>query len=143
MLILDIFRGHATEEVKKFLKSRNMEKVIIPGGLASMLQLLDVCINRLFKAVLKEQYTWWMATGEHEYTQTGKIKRRSVEQLCEWIREAWARISPALIEKSFKKLASPTSSMAWRMTIYGTVIPTTRAQWTTMTMKAVEKNTCK
>jgi hypothetical protein len=41
--------------------------------------------------------------GEHEFTPAGKIKRPDVEQLCEWITEAWACISPALIEKSFKK----------------------------------------
>jgi hypothetical protein len=44
-----------------------------------------------------------MAAGEHEFTPTGKINWPDVEQLCEWIGEAWARISPALIEKSFKK----------------------------------------
>jgi hypothetical protein len=33
----------------------------------------------------------------------GKIKRPDAEQLCAWITEALARISPALIEKSFKK----------------------------------------
>jgi hypothetical protein len=26
-----------------------------------------------------------------------------LSSFCEWIREAWARISPTLIEKSFKK----------------------------------------
>jgi hypothetical protein len=63
MLILDSFRGRATEEVKKFFKSRNIDQVIIPGGLTLMLQPLDVCINRLFKAAPKEQYTEWMAAG--------------------------------------------------------------------------------
>jgi hypothetical protein len=43
-----------------------------------------------------------MATGEHEFM-LRKIKRPDTEQLCEWIREAWACILPALIEKSFKK----------------------------------------
>jgi hypothetical protein len=57
MLILDSFHGHATEDVKKILKSRNTDQVIILGGLTSMLQPLDVCINWLFKAALKEQYT--------------------------------------------------------------------------------------
>jgi hypothetical protein len=56
-LILDSFHGDTTEEVKKIWKSRNTDQVIIPGGLTSMLQLLDVCIKRLFKAALKEQYT--------------------------------------------------------------------------------------
>jgi hypothetical protein len=55
------------------------------------------------KAALKEQYTRWIAAGEHEFPPTTKIKRPDIEQLCEWIRKAWARISPALIEKSFKK----------------------------------------
>jgi hypothetical protein len=57
MLILDSFHGHTTEEVKKILKSRNTDQVIIPGGLTMMLQPLDVCINWPFKATLKEQYT--------------------------------------------------------------------------------------
>jgi hypothetical protein len=96
MLILDSFHGHTTEEVKETLKSRNTDQVIIPGGLTSMLQLLDVCINRPFKVTLKEQYTQWMAAGEHEFMP-------DAEQLCEWIREACSLILPALIEKSFKK----------------------------------------
>jgi hypothetical protein len=68
-----------------------------------VLQPLDVCINQPFKFVLKEQYTQWMAAGEYEFTPTGRIKQPNVEQLCEWIRETWASISPTLIEKSFKK----------------------------------------
>jgi hypothetical protein len=108
-----------------------------------MLQLLDLCINQLFKAALKEQYTQWMAVREREFTPVGKIKRLDVEQLCEWIREAWACILPALIEKSLRSAASLTSLIAQMMTIYGTVIPTMQAQWTMMVMKAVEKNTCK
>jgi hypothetical protein len=82
MLILDSFRGHTIEEVKKMLKSRNADQIIIHGGL-TMLQPLDVCINRLFKAALKEQYTRWMAVGEHEFMPTGKIMWPDAEQLCE------------------------------------------------------------
>jgi hypothetical protein len=57
MPILDSFHGHTTEEERKILKSRNMDQAIIPGGLTSMLQPLDVCINWPFKDALKEQYT--------------------------------------------------------------------------------------
>jgi hypothetical protein len=45
MLILNSFHGHATEEVKEILKSKNTDQVIIPGGLTSMLQPLYVCVN--------------------------------------------------------------------------------------------------
>jgi hypothetical protein len=124
MLILDSFRGHTTEGVKKTLKSRNKDQVIIPAGLTSMLQPLDVCINWPFKAALKEQYTQWMAMGEHEFTPMGKIKRPDVEQLCEWIREAWASISPVLIENSFKKCGI-SNELDGMEDDYGTMIPTT------------------
>jgi hypothetical protein len=74
MLNLDSFHGHTTEEVKKILKSRNMDQVIIPGGLTSMSQPLDVCINWPFKAALKEQYTQWMAVVEHNSCQWEKSR---------------------------------------------------------------------
>jgi hypothetical protein len=53
---MDSFHGHTTEDAKKALKTKATDQVIIPGALTSMLQPLDVCINRAFKATQKEQY---------------------------------------------------------------------------------------
>lgn len=103
LLVLDSFRGHTTEEVKKILKKGNTDLAIIPGGLTSVLQPLHVCINRPFKAALKEMYTKWMAEDDHAYTPVGKIKRPDFGLICKWISDAWTRISPSLVEKSFKK----------------------------------------
>ena len=74
MLVLDSFRGHTMEEVKTLLKTGKTDLVVIPGGLTSMLQPLDVCINRPFKFALKQKYKEWMAGGNHQYTPTGKNK---------------------------------------------------------------------
>lgn len=46
MLILDAFRGHLTDEVKARIKDKTSDLVVIPGGLTSKLQSLDVCINK-------------------------------------------------------------------------------------------------
>jgi hypothetical protein len=47
MLILDSFLKQSTEDVKKILKSRNTDQVIIPGGLTSMLQPLTAgCVHK-------------------------------------------------------------------------------------------------
>jgi hypothetical protein len=54
-----------------------------------------------------------MAAGKHEFTPTRKMKRQDIKQLCEWIREAWACISPALIEKSFKKRGISLLQARW------------------------------
>jgi hypothetical protein len=44
-----------------------------------------------------------MAESEHLYTPSGKVKWPELEMVCERIKTAWARISPELIVKSFKK----------------------------------------
>jgi hypothetical protein len=56
MLSLDSFHEYVTEEVKISIISRDMDQVVIPGGLTLMLPRLEVCINWLFKAMLKVQY---------------------------------------------------------------------------------------
>lgn len=65
-------RGHLTNDAKNRLRGSKTEQVCIPGGMTSLLQPLDVCINRPFKAHLKRFYIQWMATVVHETTPTGR-----------------------------------------------------------------------
>jgi hypothetical protein len=48
MLVLDAFKGHLTENVKTVAASNllNIDLVIIPGGMTSQLQVLDVVVNK-------------------------------------------------------------------------------------------------
>lgn len=103
MLVMDSFRGHLTDDVKKVLSETKTEQVIIPGGMTSMLQPLDVCINKPFKCQLKKMYTQWMSTAPHELTPTGRLRRPSLTLICSWIIKAWDSIPEDLIKKSFKK----------------------------------------
>ena len=43
LLVFDSFEAHKTEQVKQSLKS---DLSVIPGGLTSVLQPLDVCLNK-------------------------------------------------------------------------------------------------
>lgn len=103
MLVLDSFRGHMTDDVKKKLQEGKTEQVCIPGGMTSLLQPLDVCINRPFKAHLKHFYLEWMATTVHETTPTGRLKKPTLTLICDWILAAWNLIPNDLVAKSFKK----------------------------------------
>lgn len=103
LLVLDSFRGHLGENVRRELQELRTEIAIIPGGLTSVLQPLDVSVNKPFKDSVRRLYTDWMAQGGHTLTPTGKIKRPSVELVCSWVLEAWRSLPDDLIAKSFKK----------------------------------------
>lgn len=103
LLVLDSFRGHLCENVRRELEELRTEIAVIPGGLTSVLQPLDVCVNKPFKDGVRRLYTDWMAGGGHALTPTGKVKRPSVELVCSWILEAWRSLPADLISESFKK----------------------------------------
>lgn len=103
MLVLDAFKGHLTPQVKKEINNSNTDLVVIPGGMTSQLQVLDVMVNKPFKDHLKQLYTNWLLGGGHALTPTGKLKKPSIALLGEWILKAWAWISSDSIVVGFKK----------------------------------------
>lgn len=105
MLVLDSFRGHCTDAVKARLADHRTDLVIIPGGMTSMLQPLDVCLNKPFKAHVKRLYAEWMADGLYALTPTGRVRRPDIALLCQWIVDAWGAIPADMVRKSFKKCA--------------------------------------
>ncbi|KAH8019839.1 hypothetical protein HPB51_022811 [Rhipicephalus microplus] len=73
MLVLDSVRGHLVDRVRDELKELRTDLAVIPGGLTSILQRLDVSLNKPFKDNVRRLYTTWMAGG-HQLTTGGKIK---------------------------------------------------------------------
>lgn len=49
LLVLDSFSAHKTDPVKRRFREKNTDIAIIPGGLTSRLQPLDVSLNKSFK----------------------------------------------------------------------------------------------
>ena len=93
MLVLGAFHGHLTEPVKGQVRAMNGDLVIIPGGMTSQLQVLDVVVNKPFKDNLRKKYTEWLLSGNHALTPTGKIQKPSVRLPCEWILHALDAVS--------------------------------------------------
>ena len=68
-LVYDMFKAHLVEPVKKRLEDINTDVAIIPGGLTSQLQPLDVSINKPFKEKVRTLWSNWMAGEEdHPFT---------------------------------------------------------------------------
>ncbi|KAJ4432611.1 hypothetical protein ANN_21234 [Periplaneta americana] len=74
--------GHLTPEVKKKITALKTDLVVIPGGMTSKLQVLDVVVNKPFKDHLRKQYSDWLLEGGHAFTPSGKIKKPSVSLMC-------------------------------------------------------------
>ena len=71
LLVYDSFEAHMTDTVKASFKCENTELAVIPGSLTSLLQPLDVSLNKPFKDGVRKQWMQWMADGIHEFTATG------------------------------------------------------------------------
>lgn len=85
------------------LRSINTECVVIPGGMTSMLQPLDVSINKPFKDRMRAKWQNWMLAGQHSFTAGGRIRKVELDEICRWISDAWDDIPPEMVAKSFRK----------------------------------------
>ena len=101
-MVLDSFREHLVESVKNRFNEKQTNIAIIPDGLTSKLQPLDVAINKSFKAKLRYYYNEWMNSKIRELTPAGRIKRPSYATVAEWVKKSWAGVDISLIQKSFK-----------------------------------------
>jgi len=82
MLVLDAFKGHVTDTVKNQLCKMKIELVVISGGMTSVLQPMDVSINKPFKDRLRQQYLTWIADPVRELTETGKSNTQLLQKSC-------------------------------------------------------------
>lgn len=55
-LVYDSFRGHFSENLNKVMRELKMAIAVIPGGLALVLQALDICLNKPFKANVRKYW---------------------------------------------------------------------------------------
>jgi hypothetical protein len=100
MVVLDAFKGYVTQELKGEIRKTNTALVTIPGGMTSQLQVLDVAVNKPFKARLRQPYNGWLVRCNHALTPSGKLKKTSM--LWEWILTARERNSSESTVTGFK-----------------------------------------
>ena len=74
LLVWDQFQAHMTEKVKENLKALKNTQAMIPGGLTSVLQPLDVVINKSFKDRSRQKWVEWLLSDDKPLTKGGNLK---------------------------------------------------------------------
>ncbi|CAI7879626.1 unnamed protein product [Closterium sp. NIES-54] len=104
MVVLDSYRGHLTEGVKEKFRELNCVPAIIPSSCTAEVQPLDICINKSFKASVRQQYQkWFQEEGQEQLTRagTGNLKKPPPEVVVRWISRAWKAVPADLIKRAF------------------------------------------
>lgn len=96
-------RAHITDSVKAAIKRTNSIPAVIPGGTTKYLQPLDISVNRAFKVALRVKWEAWMTSGEKSFTKTGRMRRATFAQVCQWILTAWSSVKKSTITNGFRK----------------------------------------
>ena len=82
----------------KHVKRSNSDLAVIPGGLTTLEQSLDVCLNKRFKDHVCELWSQWLMDGEKILTKGGSIQAAPLDLLCEWVDQAWDAIDPMILK---------------------------------------------
>ena len=83
LLLCDQFKAHVTESIKSLATKLKAHLAVIPGGLTSHLQPLDVSVNKPFKGFMHEECGKWIDAPTHHVTPAGRAKRPSIFNVCE------------------------------------------------------------
>jgi hypothetical protein len=99
MLAVDAFHGHLTDRIRNRLRNKIITLVIIPSGMTSQLQPLDMSINKPFKHLVCKHYDAWLNKDNHILAPSDKMKGASLSIVVEWIPKAWKEVSVNIIPK--------------------------------------------
>ena len=88
----DQFKTHVTESTNRLATKLKTHLTVIPGGLTSQLQPLDVSVNKQFKGFMHEEWAKWIEAPTHHVTLAGRVKWPSISNICEWVKNSWQRV---------------------------------------------------
>uniref|UniRef100_A0A8C5MVE4 HTH CENPB-type domain-containing protein n=1 Tax=Leptobrachium leishanense TaxID=445787 RepID=A0A8C5MVE4_9ANUR len=103
LLVWDMFRAHTSDDIKQLAKSSQVTLAVIPGGLTSVLQPLDVCLNKPFKDRVRKMWHEWMSSGQAQLTKVGNLQKPEIELIAKCVRDALEEIPEEMVQRAFKK----------------------------------------
>ena len=108
-MVYDAFKAHTTDEMEAVLPSNSTNLIMVLPGCTSKCQPLDICVNKLFKGVLRncwEDYVADIVTNLSEEEQNNKKFKLPLpfrQAIVNWVAEGFSYLEshPEMMKKSF------------------------------------------
>lgn len=85
--------SHLLDSVKEEYKKMSTKLAMIPGGLAKVLQLLDLTVNRSLKSEVRKLWEEWIRSSMYSFTNSGKMKKATYIEVVNWVAKALVKES--------------------------------------------------
>ena len=96
--------SHTNEIILDYFSNNGIDYIFIPGFLTSILQPLDISVNKPFKTAYKKRYTEFVVFNSKDFFE--KVEKPKKEDIIEWVNSIWYSeeiISQATIINGFRK----------------------------------------
>ena len=90
-IVWDSCHAHFAKVVKEHCRHRNIELIVIPGGMTPYLQAGDIKIYRELKDNLSVTINAWKNSDDVEYTRGGNPKPPQPSVVRQWFLDAWTK----------------------------------------------------
>jgi hypothetical protein len=99
-LVWDSCCAHISKAVKEHYQCRNIELIVIPGGMTPYLQAGDIGIYCQFKDMISVLIDRWKQSDAMEYTRGGNPKPPANETVHTWVSDGWKRVNLTNVQNS-------------------------------------------
>lgn len=102
VLLLDKYKCHSGQEFVDKARAIGSHVRIIPGGHTSVLQPLDVGVNRPFKCRYYSACQRWKIGAYQRQGGSGPMPIPDRNQVIDWLAEIWASFPTEIVQSSFR-----------------------------------------
>lgn len=121
-IIWDSCRAHTAQKVKDHCRKRNIELIVIPGGMTPYLQAGDIGLFKIFKDQLSSIINTWKYSDSVEHTRGGNPKPPKHEVVRSWILDSWNKITTENVLNSILSVGFNENFKEWHISkhdVYG------------------------